>query len=124
LVLFAVKEMYKTNIPRSLLCDLLDTADIAPLTYTLNTYFRKPGEHISLFHLRLKIIFELYGLKWYKLWTTCRCLYDTWWLQSKNSAISKLNEAWFLARASPTSSRCILSNVIAVKTSHFVRCVI
>ena len=35
LVLFAVKEMYQTYIPRSVLCDLLDTTAVALLTYTL-----------------------------------------------------------------------------------------
>jgi hypothetical protein len=35
LVLFAVKEMYQTYVPRSLFRDLLDTKDIALLTYTL-----------------------------------------------------------------------------------------
>jgi hypothetical protein len=70
LVLFAVKEMYQTYIPRSLFCDLLDTTYIALLTCTLtqniNGYFRKPGERIGLFNLRLEIQFELYSLNLYK----------------------------------------------------------
>ena len=34
-----------------------------PPNLHVNTYFRKPGERISLFYLRLEIQFELYNLK-------------------------------------------------------------